>query len=97
MKLISILHQYIQQAILYKPPGIQNSTRIFQYVFSNTFQHYSSYISVGGGGGGGGGGGRWGGGNILTLEREYFKYFTLACNIKFQQVSSTEKIKHIKF
>ena len=33
MKLTLILHKYIQQAILSKPLGIQNSTRIFQYVF----------------------------------------------------------------
>ena len=44
MKLISILYKFIQQAILYKPLGIQNSTRIFQYQIP--FQYYSSYISV---------------------------------------------------
>ena len=46
MKLISILHKYIEQAILYKPLAIQHSTRIFRYVFPNTFQYYSGYISV---------------------------------------------------
>ena len=46
MKLTLILHKYIQQAILSKPLGIQNSTRIFQYAFSTTFQYYPSCISV---------------------------------------------------
>ena len=42
MKLILILYKYIQQAILYKPFGIQNFTTIFQY--QTSFQYYFSYI-----------------------------------------------------